>query len=113
MKLEKLLEYIDPEKLPWDYQEFVGLVGLEKTLEIAKRVGGTHIYMEKLESILSPFIRAYAIEKFHEARRAGEKLNVREVARDMDVSQETIYEIIRTRHAVPGDKSGWQQESLI
>jgi len=110
MKIDVLMKYIDAEKLPWDYREYVELVGLEKTLEIAARVGGTHVYMEKLSTILLPAKRAYIIDAFNKSKGA---LNVRQVARDIDLSQETVYEILRHRNDKPGDKSGWQQESLI
>lgn len=110
MKIEKLVKYIDPEKLPWDYQEYVELVGLEKTLEIAARVGGTHVYMEKLSSIMMPFIRQYVIDEFN---RSEGPLNVRLVARDMGISQETVYDILRHRNDKDQEKNGWKQEALI
>lgn len=113
MKLEKLIAHIDPEKLPWDYRELVEIVGLEKTLEIAARVGGTHIYMEKIDTLLMPSIRAYVLDEFTKARHAKQKMNIREVARDMDVSQETVYDILRHRHDPDTEKPGWKQEALI
>lgn len=113
MKLDKLFKYIDPEKLPWDYRELCDIVGLEQTLAVAARVGGTHMYMEKIDTILMPFIRAYVLDEFNQARHKKEKLNVREVARDMNVSQETVYDILRHRHDPDTEKPGWKQEVLI
>jgi Mor family transcriptional regulator len=110
MKIEYLLKYIDPEQLPWDYQELLQIVGLEKTMEIADRVGGTHLYMEKLDTILMPAKRAYVLDQF---KKAEGQCNVRQIARDIDLSQETVYEILRHRNSKESDKLRWKQEALI
>lgn len=110
MKIELLLKYIDPLKLPWDYRELNEIVGLEQTLQVAARVGGTHMYMEKLDTILMPAKREYVLDQF---KKAEGQCNVRQIARDIDLSQETVYEILRHRNSKDGDKSGWKQEELI
>ena len=110
IKLELVKPYIDPEKLPYDYQALCEIVGLEKTLAVADEHGGTSMYLEKLQTILMPFIRLYVIDQF---KQSEGPLNVRRVAREMGISQETVYEILRNRHGKGEDKSGWQQEALI
>lgn len=110
--LQKLLEYIDPEKLPWDYRELIEIVGLEKTLEIASRCGGTYVYLEKLETILMPAKRAYILDQFKQ--HSNGPFNVRQVARDIDLSHEMVYQILRKRHAKEVEEDdGWKQEKLI
>lgn len=111
MKYDKLLTYIDPDKLPWDYRELVEIVGLEKTLEIASRCGGTHVYLEKIDTLLLPFKRAYVLDQFNSHTEGT--FNVRQIARDMNLSQETVYEFLRQRNAKDGDKSGWKQEEIF
>lgn len=107
-KLELLLPYIDPVKLPWDYRELVEIVGLEKALEIADRCGKTHMYLESLDNILMPAKREYV-----EAQRKGDQaINVRQIARDLDLSQETVYDMLRPKRDEE-DKSGWRQEELL
>lgn len=106
-----LLKYIDPTKLPWDYQELIDIVGLEKTLEIAARCGGTHVYLEKLDTILMPAKRAYVLARF--SGENEEPFHVRQVARDINLSQETVYEMLRKRNRKDGEDDGWKQEELI
>jgi hypothetical protein len=111
LKLDLLLPYIDPETLPWDYRELVEIVGLEKTLEIAARVGKTHMYMESLDNILLPAKREYVLDQRKKTLRGGADLNVRQIARDMDLSQETVYAMFRQKDETKD--AGWKQESLI
>lgn len=111
-KLDLLLPFIDSDKLPWDYQELIRIVGLEKTLEIADRIGGTHIYMEKLDTILMPAKRDYIMEERRKTLRGGADLNVRMVARDMDISQAIVYEMLKPDRSNE-EKDGWKQETLI
>lgn len=110
-KYARYIDHIDPEKLPFDYQELIEIVGLEKTLEIAERVGGTYIYMEKIENVLLPAKRAYILRQC--SASSDEQINVRRLARDTDLCMETVYDILRRRHAKDADKSGWKQEVLI
>lgn len=110
-KLDLVMPFIDPEKLPWDYQELVDIVGLELTLKIADRVGKTYLYMESLDNILMPAKREYVLEQRKKTLRGEADLNVRQIARDLDLSQETIYDMLRNKK--DEDKSGWKQEELI
>jgi len=110
-KYAKIIDHIDPAKLPFDYQELIEIVGLEKTLEIAERVGGTYMYMEKIENVLMPAKRAYVLQQCSSAN--DDQVNIRKIARDTDLSLETVYDILRKRHSKEVDKSGWKQESLV
>lgn len=106
------LDYLDPATLPWDYQELVRIVGLEKTLEIAARCGGTPIYMEQIDTILMPAKKAYILA-CHAAATPENPFNARKVARDADVCMDTVYEVLRKRNGKTIDQSAWQQESLL
>lgn len=110
-KYAKIIDHIDPEKLPFDYQELIEIVGLEKTLEIAERVGGTYLYMDKIETVLMPAKRAYILRQCSSA--TDDEINIRRLARDVDLSMETVYDILRKRNSKEVDKSGWKQESLV
>lgn len=106
-KLELLLPYIDPAQLPWDYQELVKIVGLEKTLEIAARIGKTYVYLEGLDTILMPAKREYV----ETLKRSPDPMNVRQIARDLDLSHVAVYEMLRPKRSE--DKAGWQQDELL
>ncbi len=83
------------EKLQYDdleetHKKIAEIIGMENLIALADYFGGTHIYIPKKKMLLRQIRYKAIIEEFDGS-------NMKQLAKKYDVSEATVYRIIRQR----------------
>jgi len=96
--LAEIAGEITIEKLPEQYREIAGIVGIENTLRLAKHLGGLIFYFPELDSMLRK-IRDDRI------RREFTGFNHKDLARRYGLSEIWIRKIVQANPGKPAEDS--------
>lgn len=84
MNIDKLTR---SDQLRGEQKELADLIGLEAYKILVKNYAGCYLYIQKIDSVLKDLRDAEIIEKFNGA-------NYRELAREYDLAEATVREIV-------------------
>ena len=85
------MHQVQPEQLPEVYQEIVGVIGLEPTLQLAQVFSGNSVYFPKLDRSLIALRNRMIRAEFDGA-------NTRQLARRWGLSARHVRHILRPPH---------------
>ncbi len=86
----KLSEKLTYDDLTEPHRELAEIIGIENLIALADYFGGTHVYIPKMEKLLKKVKYKAIIEEFDGG-------NIRKLAKKYDVSESTVYRILKEK----------------
>lgn len=81
---------IEINDLDEQYQEIANIIGIDNLLELASYFGGTQIYIPSTDKLVKNVKYKNIIEEF-------DGFNIRQLAKKYDVSESTVYRLVRDK----------------
>lgn len=86
--MDSVMDNICVDELPEPYNDMARIIGTENLMKLVEEFGGTQIYLPRKNQLMKEYIYKAILKEFNGSNR-------RELSKKYDISESTIYRIIK------------------
>lgn len=91
--MDRILKNICVDELPEPYNDMARIIGTENLIKLIEEFGGTQIYLPHKDKLMKQYKYQAILKEFNGS-------NKRELSKKYDISESTIYRIIKQANRV-------------